>query len=123
VARAGVPGDQVSEVLFGNVIQAGLGQNPARQAALKAGVPTAVPAMTFNRVCASGTSAMVAGANAIAAGEGDIYLVGGTESMTQARWLLPDARKGYRMGKPGDKIHDAMVLDGLWCAIGRAIWA
>lgn len=117
--RAGLPPERLSEVLFGNVIQAGQGQNPARQAALKAGVPADVPAMTLNRVCVSSTSAMIAAANAIAAGEGDVYLVGGTENMTRAPWLLPEARKGYRMGMPADKMYDAMVWDGLWCAVGN----
>ncbi len=119
LTRAGLAGEQLSEVLFGNVIQAGQGQNPARQAALKAGIPAEVPAMTLNRVCVSSTAAMITAANAIAAGDGDLFLVGGTESMTRAPWLLPDARKGYRMGMPTEKIYDAMVWDGLWCAVGN----
>lgn len=119
LARAGIDGSQLSDVLLGNVIQAGQGQNPARQAALKAGVPPEVPAMTVNRVCVSSTAALAIAANAIAAGEGDLYLVGGTENMTRAPWLLPDARSGYRMGMPADKLYDAMVWDGLWCAIGN----
>jgi acetyl-CoA C-acetyltransferase len=118
LARAGVDGARLSEVVFGNVLQAGQGQNPARQAALKAGIPCEVPAMTVNRVCVSSTAAMVVAANAIAAGEGDVFLVGGTENMTRAPWLLPDARRGYRMGMPTDKVYDAMVWDGLWCAVG-----
>jgi acetyl-CoA C-acetyltransferase len=119
LARAGVDGARLSEVVFGNVLQAGQGQNPARQAALKAGIPAEVPAMTVNRVCVSSTAAVVAAANAIAAGEGDVFLVGGTENMTRAPWFLPDARKGYRMGMPTDSIYDAMVWDGLWCAVGN----
>lgn len=118
LVRAEVAGEQLSEVIFGNVIQAGLGQNPARQAAIKAGIPGHVPAMTVNRVCVSSSSAMTIAANAIAAGQGDVFLVGGTENMSRAPWLLQDGRGGYRMGMPTDKIYDAMVWDGLWCAIG-----
>jgi len=117
--RAGVKGDQLDEVIFGNVIQAGLGQNVARQAELKAGIPQEVPAITVNRVCVSSAAAMAMAATAIKAGDGDLYLVGGTENMTRAPWLLQNGRKGYRMGMPSDQIFDAMVLDGLWCAIGN----
>ena len=116
--RAGVTGEQLDEVIFGNVIQAGLGQNTARQAELKAGIPDSVPAITINRVCVSSAAAMTMAAAAIKAGDGDVYLVGGTENMTRAPWLLQNGRTGYRMGLPSDKIFDAMVLDGLWCAIG-----
>jgi len=116
--RAGVTGDQLDEVIFGNVIQAGLGQNTARQAELKAGIPDDVPAVTVNRVCVSSATAMAMAAAAIKAGDGEIYLVGGTENMTRAPWLLQNGRSGYRMGMPSDQMYDAMVLDGLWCAIG-----
>jgi acetyl-CoA C-acetyltransferase len=116
--RAGVTGDQLDEVIFGNVIQAGLGQNAARQAELKAGIPDDIPAVTVNRVCVSSATAMAMAAAAIKAGDGELYLVGGTENMTRAPWLLQNGRKGYRMGMPSDEIFDAMVLDGLWCAIG-----
>jgi acetyl-CoA C-acetyltransferase len=116
--RAGVAGDQLDEVIFGNVIQAGLGQNTARQAELKAGIPDSVPAITVNRVCVSSAAAMTMAAAAIKAGDGDLYLVGGMENMSRAPWLLQNGRTGYRMGLPSDKIFDAMVLDGLWCAIG-----
>jgi acetyl-CoA C-acetyltransferase len=116
--RAGVNGEQLDEVIFGNVIQAGLGQNVARQAELKAGIPEDIPAVTVNRVCVSSATAMAMAAAAIKAGDGEIYLVGGTENMTRAPWLLQSGRKGYRMGMPSDQIFDAMVLDGLWCAIG-----
>ena len=118
LARAGVTGAQLDEVIFGNVIQAGLGQNTARQAELKAGIPQDVPAITVNRVCVSSASALAMAAAAIKAGDGEIYLVGGTENMTRAPWLLQKGRTGYRMGMPSDEIFDAMVLDGLWCAIG-----
>jgi acetyl-CoA C-acetyltransferase len=116
--RAGVSGDQLDEVIFGNVIQAGLGQNTARQAELKAGIPDDVPAVTVNRVCVSSAAALAWAAANIKAGDGEIYLVGGTENMTRAPWLLQNGRSGYRMGMPSDQIYDAMVLDGLWCAIG-----
>lgn len=115
--RAGITGGQLDEVIFGNVIQAGLGQNTARQAELKAGIPDDVPAITVNRVCVSSASAMAMAAAAIKAGDGSLYLVGGTENMTRAPWLLQNGRTGYRMGLPSDKIFDSMVLDGLWCAI------
>ncbi len=116
--RAGVTGEQLDEVIFGNVIQAGLGQNTARQAELKAGIPDSVPAVTVNRVCVSSAAALGWAAANIKSGEGDMYLVGGTENMTRAPWLLQNGRSGYRMGMPSDQIYDAMVLDGLWCAIG-----
>ena len=116
--RAGVSGEQLDEVIFGNVIQAGLGQNVARQAELKAGIPDSVPAITVNRVCVSSASALTMAAAAIKAGDGEIYLVGGTENMTRAPWLLQDGRGGYRMGMPSAPMFDAMVQDGLWCAIG-----
>ncbi len=118
LTRAGVTGDQLDEVLFGNVIQAGLGQNIARQAELKAGIADSVPAATINRVCVSSATALAMAAQAIKAGDGELYLVGGTENMTRAPWLLQQGRSGYRMGLPSDKIFDSMVLDGLWCAIG-----
>jgi acetyl-CoA C-acetyltransferase len=120
LARAGLDGDQLDDVIFGNVIQAGLGQNVARQAELKAGIPDGVPAMTVNRVCVSSAAGLIMAATAIKAGEGDAYLVGGTENMTRAPWVLQDGRSGYRMGMPGDTIFDTMVLDGLWCAISGA---
>jgi acetyl-CoA C-acetyltransferase len=118
LGRAGVSGDAVDEVIFGNVIQAGLGQNTARQAMLKAGMPVDVPAITVNRVCVSSASAMAMAAAAIKAGDGDLYVVGGTENMTRAPWLLQSGRSGYRMGMPSAEMFDSMVLDGLWCAIG-----
>lgn len=117
--RAAVPAGELDEVLYGNVIQAGLGQNTARQASLKAGVPDHVPAATINRVCVSSATALAMAANAIKAGDGELYLVGGTENMTRAPWVLQQGRTGYRMGLPSDKIFDTMVLDGLWCAIGN----
>jgi len=117
--RAGVGGEQLEEVIFGHVIQAGLGQNTARQAEIKAGIPFGVPAITVNRVCVSSASAMAMAAIAIKAGEGDIFLVGGMENMTRAPWLLQNGRSGYRMGMPTDAMYDAMVWDGLWDAINN----
>jgi len=117
--RAGVAGEQLGVVIFGNVIQAGLGQNPARQAEIKAGIPVEVPAITVNRVCVSSAAAMALAANAIKAGDGDIFLVGGMENMTRAPWVLQNGRAGYRMGMPTDEMYDTMVWDGLWDAFGN----
>ena len=119
LVRAGVAGEQLEEVIFGNVIQAGLGQNTARQAEIKAGIPVDVPAITVNRVCVSSASAMAMAANAIKAGDGDIYLVGGMENMTRAPWVLQDGRTGYRMGMPTGNMYDTMVWDGLWDAFNN----
>jgi acetyl-CoA C-acetyltransferase len=119
LGHAGVTGEQLEEVIFGNVIQAGLGQNSARQAEVKAGIPVEVPAITVNRVCVSSAAAMAMAANAIKAGDGDIFLVGGMENMTRAPWVLQNGRSGYRMGLPTDTMYDAMVWDGLWDAFGN----
>jgi acetyl-CoA C-acetyltransferase len=119
LGRAGVKGEQLDEVIFGNVIQAGLGQNSARQAEFKAGIPVEVPAITVNRVCVSSAAAMAMAANAIKAGDGDIFLVGGMENMSRAPWVLQNGRSGYRMGMPTDTMYDAMVWDGLWDAFGN----
>ena len=112
--RAGVEGSMVDEVILGNVLQAGLGQNPARQAALKAGLPVDVPALTINKVCGSGLKSVNMAVQAIVAGDADIVVAGGMESMTNAPYLLDKARSGYRMGH--GKIVDSMIQDGLWCA-------
>jgi acetyl-CoA C-acetyltransferase len=115
LARAGVKGDAVDEVILGNVLQAGLGQNPARQAAIKAGLPVEVPSYTINKVCGSGLKAVNLAAQSIAVGDADIVLAGGMESMTNAPYLLDGkARWGYRMGH--NKVIDSMIVDGLWCA-------
>lgn len=114
ITHAGLDKAEVDEVIIGNVLQAGLGQNPARQAALSAGLPEATPAMTINKVCGSGLKAVQLAWQSIVTGENEIVVAGGTESMTQAPYLLKDARSGYRMG---DKtVVDSMVHDGLWCA-------
>lgn len=111
IQRAGITVDQVDEVILGNVLQAGLGQNPARQAAIKAGIPQEVPAWTLNIVCGSGLKSIVCAAQSIMVGDADIVLAGGMENMSLAPYLLPKARTGYRMGN--DTMVDAMVHDGL----------
>jgi acetyl-CoA C-acetyltransferase len=110
--RAGVPADQVDEVIMGQVVQAGSGQAPARQAAIHAGIPPAVGAMTVNKVCGSGLKAAMLAAQAIRAGDASLIVAGGMESMSQAPFLLPDARTGLRLG--GTQMQDSVVLDGLW---------
>ncbi|MGH9441717.1 MAG: thiolase family protein [Thermoanaerobaculia bacterium] len=110
--RAGIAGSDVEQVIFGNVLQAGIGQAPGRQAALGAGIPNTVPCVTLHKVCGSGMRAVMDAANGIAAGEYDLAVAGGMESMSNAPYLLPKARTGYRMG-PGELV-DSMVHDGLW---------
>lgn len=112
--RAGLDKAEVDEVILGNVLQAGLGQNPARQAAMKAGLGEEVPSMTINKVCGSGLKTVMLAASAIRAGDGDAYVAGGMESMSNAPYLLPGARSGYRMGDA--QVVDSMIKDGLWCA-------
>lgn len=114
INRAGLQPDQIDEVIMGNVVQAGLGQNPARQAALKAGIPFGVSALTINKVCGSGLKAVMLAANEVKLGEADFVVAGGMESMSNAPFLLVGAREGYRMGD--QKVVDSMVHDGLWCA-------
>lgn len=114
VKRAGISANQIDEVFMGNVLQSGLGQNPARQAAVKAGVPVEVPALTVNKVCGSGLRCVTLAAQSIAAGDNEIVVAGGMENMTQSPYLLDKARWGYRMGD--GKIVDSMIKDGLWCA-------
>jgi acetyl-CoA C-acetyltransferase len=112
LARAGLDAKLVDEVILGNVLQAGVGQNPARQAALKAGFPPSIAAYTVNKVCGSGLKAVALAAQAIRAGDGVAYVAGGMESMTNAPYLLRKARQGVRLGH--DELTDAMVADGLW---------
>ena len=111
IDRAGITPGQVDEVIMGNVLSAALGQNPARQASVKAGIPLEVPAWTVSKVCGSGLKAVVCAAQAILAGDADIIVAGGMESMSLASYALPKARNGYRMGN--DVIIDTMVHDGL----------
>jgi acetyl-CoA C-acetyltransferase len=110
--RAKLPAAEVQEVIFGNVLTAGLGQNPARQAARKAGIPDSVPSFTVNKVCGSGLKSVMLAAQAIRAGDADVIVAGGQESMTNAPYLLPEARAGVRLGH--GKLLDSMVWDGLW---------
>jgi acetyl-CoA C-acetyltransferase len=115
VVRAGIAPGDVQEVILGNVVQAGEGQAPARQAMLAAGLPETTGALTVNKVCGSGLKAVMLAASAIRAGEGDVFVAGGMESMNQAPFLLTRARFGYRLGH--GEVLDALVHDGLWCAI------
>ena len=110
--RAGVTPEQVSDVIMGQVLTAGSGQNAARQASIKAGLPAAVPAMTINKVCGSGLKAVMLAANAIIAGDSDIVVAGGQENMSAAPHVLPGSRDGFRMGDA--KLIDSMIVDGLW---------
>lgn len=114
LSRAGVEGDQVDQVIVGNILQAGQGMNPGRQVGIKSGLPVQVPGMTLNRMCGSGLQAVVAAAQEIALGDADVVLAGGIENMDQAPFLIPKGRYGYRMGMPDAKIQDHMVYDGLW---------
>ncbi len=114
VKRAGVKPEDVDEVIMGCVIQAGVGQNPARQAALHGGIPFGVSAVTINKVCGSGLKAVMMAAQSIKLGDAEIIVAGGMESMTNAPYLMPQAREGYRLGN--GTLVDAMIHDGLWCA-------
>jgi acetyl-CoA C-acetyltransferase len=112
--RAGVAAERVNEVIMGNVLQAGVGQNPARQVALKAGLPDTIAAFTVNKVCGSGLKAVMLAAQAIRAGDAEVVLAGGIENMSRAPYLLFGARTGWKYGD--QKVVDAMIHDGLWCA-------
>ena len=114
VKRAGVKPEDVDEVIMGCVIQAGLGQNPARQAALHGGLPDKVSAVTVNKVCGSGLKAVMMAAQGVQLGDTEIVVAGGMESMSNAPYLLPKAREGYRLGH--GKLLDSVIQDGLWCA-------
>lgn len=114
IKRAGIKADQVDELVFGNVLQAGLGQNVARQVSVHAGIPTEVPSFTVNKVCGSGLKTVELAAQAIVAGEADIVIAGGTENMSKAPYVLNNNRWGQRMGD--GKVVDEMIKDGLWDA-------
>ena len=114
VKRAGVEVTDVEEVIMGNVLSAGQGQNPARTASLTAGIPQDVPAFTINIVCGSGMKSVHLAAEAIKAGDAEVIVAGGMENMSIAPYLIPKARQGYRMGD--GVLQDEMILDGLWCA-------
>jgi acetyl-CoA C-acetyltransferase len=113
--RAGIDRSDVEEVIMGNVLQAGVGMNAARQSAIAAGIPDSVPSFTVNKVCGSGLKAVALAAQAIAAGDADLIVAGGMESMSRAPYLLKKARWGYRLG--GDEIIDSMLSEGLTCAL------
>ena len=115
VQRAGIDAAQVDECILGNVISAGLGQNPARQAALKGGLPDSVAAMTINKVCGSGLKAVMLAAQGSSTGDVDVVVAGGMESMSQAPYILGRMREGLRLGN--HTLMDSMVHDGLWCAL------
>src|SRR5271154_2463409 len=112
VRRAGIEPKQVDEAIMGNVVQAGLGQNPARQAALKGGLDSRVAAMTINKVCGSGLKAVGLAAQGVALGESEIVVAGGMESMSNAPYLMKGARAGFRLGNA--ELLDSMIVDGLW---------
>lgn len=112
---AAVPGAAPTEAIFGNVVSAGVGQAPARQAALRGGLPSSISALTVNKVCGSGLKAIQLAANAVRLGDHDVVIAGGMESMSNAPYLMPKLRAGARMGHTEAK--DAMILDGLWCAM------
>ncbi|WP_094603123.1 Acetyl-CoA acetyltransferase [Sporomusa silvacetica DSM 10669] len=112
--KVNLPKDSVDEVIMGNVLQAGLGQNPARQAAIKAELPVEIPSYTINKVCGSGLKAVNIATQSILAGDADILIAGGMESMTNAPYVLDKARWGYRMGHKS--VNDVLITDGLWCA-------
>jgi acetyl-CoA C-acetyltransferase len=115
VSRAGIEPDVVDECIMGNVVSAGLGQAPARQAALRGGLPDHVGALTINKVCGSGLKAVMLAAQGIATGDIDVAVAGGMESMSNCPYMLPQARGGMRMGN--GQVLDAMMHDGLWCAV------
>src|ERR1700739_3447840 len=112
IRRAGLEPKQVDEAILGNVVQAGLGQNPARQAALKGGCDARVAAMTVNKVCGSGLKTVALASQGVQLGESEIVVAGGMESMSNCPYLLPNARTGYRIGD--QKVVDSMISDGLW---------
>ena len=114
VKRAGIKPEDVDEVIMGCVIQAGLGQNPARQAALNGGLPSTVAAVTVNKVCGSGLKAVMMAAQGVQLGDSEMVVAGGMESMSNAPYLIPKAREGYRLGN--GELVDSMINDGLWCA-------
>ena len=114
VNRAGVDAAHIDEVLMGNVLQAGEGQAPARQASIRGGVPASVGATTVNKVCGSALKALIQGAQAIASGDAELLVAGGMENMSQAPFMLPGARQGLRLGNA--QLLDGVVHDGLWCS-------
>ena len=115
ISRAGIQPEQIDEIIMGNVLSAGLGMNPARQAAIAAGIPDSVPATTVNKVCGSGLKTIALATQAILLGDAEIVVAGGMENMSASPFLLPKARYGYKMGH--GEVLDHMIKDGLWCAL------
>jgi acetyl-CoA C-acetyltransferase len=113
--RAGMPADEIQEVIFGNVVQGGVGQAPARQALLKAGIPATVSALTINKVCGSGLKAVMLAAQAVKAGDADAIVAGGQESMSNAPFYVYGMRNGVKLGD--QQMVDGMIKDGLWCGV------
>src|SRR4051812_26076730 len=114
IARSGVPIDTIEEVIMGNVVQGGVGQAPARQAAIKSGIPATVSALTINKVCGSGLKAVMLAAQAIKAGDRQVIVAGGQESMSNAPFYVYGMRNGVKLGD--QQLVDGMIRDGLWCA-------
>src|SRR5438270_6911964 len=112
LTQSGVKAEEISEVILGQVLTAGSGQNPARQSSIKAGLPNAIPAMTINKVCGSGLKAVMLASQAIQCGDADIVIAGGQENMSASPHVLPGSRDGFRMGDA--KLVDTMIVDGLW---------
>jgi acetyl-CoA C-acetyltransferase len=114
ISQAGIDGENVDQVIVGNILSAGQGMNPGRQVGIKGGIPVGKPGLTLNRMCGSGLQAIVSAAQEIALGDADVVLAGGIENMDRAPFLLNKGRYGYRMGMPSAEIYDHMVFDGLW---------
>jgi acetyl-CoA C-acetyltransferase len=114
ISRSGIEGNQVDQVIIGNILSAGQGMNPGRQVGMKTGLPVETPGMTLNRMCGSGLQAIISAAQEVALGDADVVMAGGIENMDRAPFLLDKARYGYRMGMPDAKIYDHLVYDGLW---------
>ena len=112
--RSGIEGEQVDQVIIGNILSAGQGMNPGRQVGIKTGLPVTTPGMTLNRMCGSGLQAIISAAQEVALGDADVVMAGGIENMDRAPFLLDKARYGYRMGMPKADIYDHLVYDGLW---------
>ena len=114
LGRAGIEGEQVDQIIVGNILSAGQGMNPGRQVGMKTGLPVTTPGLTLNRMCGSGLQAIISAAQEVALGDADVVMAGGIENMDRAPFLLDKARYGYRMGMPSVEMYDHMVFDGLW---------
>ena len=123
LSRAGIEGEQVDQVIVGNILSAGQGMNPGRQVGIKSGLPVEVPGMTLNRMCGSGLQAIVSGAQEIALGDADVVMAGGIENMDRAPFLLNKGRYGYRMGMPKADIYDHMVYEACGTSSTTTTWA